>query len=213
MPDGGKRLRRFLSAERAIQSRPRVSSLRESYPAGVRVSRTYWPGDHQGAVTSRCENGARSLAHEARQTASIAPRDDTGSGLTPVTQGWFVVNVRDAEWWSSEGRGARCAFESEYGEPPVEFAQVGINVTVLEPRRRWTDDSLPRTPSRTMREALPRRSVRGVCPTQTDRRGRGATPAALGLLPLASLDRARLRGRGRRAVCDPDASVSMLAAR
>src|SRR5437762_11864605 len=59
--------------------------------------------------------------------------EDSGSGLTPVTQGWFVVNVRDAEWWFSERRGARCAFESEYGEPPVEFAQFGINVTVLDP--------------------------------------------------------------------------------
>jgi hypothetical protein len=39
----------------------------------------------------------------------------------------------DAEWWFSEKRGARCAFESEYGDPPVEFAQFGINVTVLEP--------------------------------------------------------------------------------
>jgi quercetin dioxygenase-like cupin family protein len=58
---------------------------------------------------------------------------DHGSGLAPVTEGWVVVNVRDAEWWSSEKRGARCAFESEYGEPPVEFGQLGINVTVLEP--------------------------------------------------------------------------------
>jgi hypothetical protein len=56
-----------------------------------------------------------------------------GSGLAPVTEGWFVVNVRDAEWWSSEKRGARCAFENEYGDPPVEFGQFGINVTVLEP--------------------------------------------------------------------------------
>ena len=59
--------------------------------------------------------------------------EDFGSGLTPVTQGWFVVNVRDAEWWFSERRGARCAFENEYGDPSVEFAQFGINVTVLEP--------------------------------------------------------------------------------
>jgi quercetin dioxygenase-like cupin family protein len=58
---------------------------------------------------------------------------DLGSGLTPVTDGWFVVNVRDAEWWFAETRGARCAFENEYGDPPVEFAHVGINVTVLEP--------------------------------------------------------------------------------
>jgi len=62
-----------------------------------------------------------------------AQLEDFGSGLTPVTEGWFVVNVRDAEWWFSERRGARCAFENEYGEPPVEFAQFGINVTVLEP--------------------------------------------------------------------------------
>ena len=63
--------------------------------------------------------------------------EDLGSGLTPVTDGWFVVNVRDAEWWSSDGRGARCAFENEYGEQPVEFAQCGINVTVLE-RGQWS---------------------------------------------------------------------------
>ena len=58
---------------------------------------------------------------------------DLGSGLTPVTQGWFVVNVRDAEWWFAESRGARCGFENEYGEAPVEFDQLGINLTVLEP--------------------------------------------------------------------------------
>jgi len=57
---------------------------------------------------------------------------DFGSGLAPVTAGWFVVNLRDAEWWFAETRGARCAFENEYGDPPVEFAQVGINVTVLD---------------------------------------------------------------------------------
>jgi uncharacterized cupin superfamily protein len=62
-----------------------------------------------------------------------AQLEDSGSGLAPVTEGWFVVNVRDAEWWFTERRGARCAFENEYREPPVEFAQLGINVTVLEP--------------------------------------------------------------------------------
>jgi uncharacterized cupin superfamily protein len=59
--------------------------------------------------------------------------EESGSGLTPVTDGWFVVNVRDAEWWFAESRGARCPFENEYGHPPVEFVQLGINVTVLEP--------------------------------------------------------------------------------
>jgi len=79
-------------------------------------------GPHRRPVP-RCENRVR--ARSAARGLRI--------GLTPVTQGWFVVNVRDAEWWFSERRGARCAFESEYGDPPVEFAQFGINVTVLEP--------------------------------------------------------------------------------
>jgi quercetin dioxygenase-like cupin family protein len=63
---------------------------------------------------------------------SEARLEDLGSGLAPVTDGWLVVGVRDAEWWFAESRGARCAFENEYGDPPVEFGQVGINVTVLE---------------------------------------------------------------------------------
>jgi uncharacterized cupin superfamily protein len=59
--------------------------------------------------------------------------EDSGSGLAPVTDGWFVVNVRDAEWWFADSRGARCAFENEYGTTPVEFAQLGINITILGP--------------------------------------------------------------------------------
>jgi uncharacterized cupin superfamily protein len=62
-----------------------------------------------------------------------AQLEDAGSGLAPVGEGWFVVNVRDAEWFFADSRGARCAFENEYGDPPVEFAQVAINVTVLGP--------------------------------------------------------------------------------
>jgi uncharacterized cupin superfamily protein len=77
---------------------------------------------------------------ESRRSARIAPvgearLEDFGSGLAPVAEGWFVLNVRDAEWWFSETRGARCAFENEYGDAPVEFAQLGINITVLEPEQ------------------------------------------------------------------------------
>jgi uncharacterized cupin superfamily protein len=91
------------------------------------------------SVSSRRRQGrAESTVRDNPAIARIAPvpeakLEDSGSGLTPVTEGWFVVNVRDAEWWFAETRGARCAFESEYGDPPVEFAQLGINVTVLEP--------------------------------------------------------------------------------
>jgi uncharacterized cupin superfamily protein len=63
--------------------------------------------------------------------------EDSGSGLAPAGDGWFVVNVRDAEWLTSEtptpnGRrssGSECAFES--GES--WFRQLGVRIHVLEP--------------------------------------------------------------------------------
>lgn len=58
-----------------------------------------------------------------------APLEDSGSGLAPVSDGWFVVNVRDAEWWTSETFGSGCGFESR----EHAFPQVGINLSVVEP--------------------------------------------------------------------------------
>ena len=65
-------------------------------------------------------------------TVREAKLEDGESGLAPTNDGWFIVNVRDAEWWFADKRGGRCAFENEYGDPPVEFDQLGINLTVLE---------------------------------------------------------------------------------
>ena len=60
--------------------------------------------------------------------------DDSGSGLAPAGDGWFVVNVRDAQWLTSENgerrpSGSECAFESQR----AEFRQLGIRLHVLEP--------------------------------------------------------------------------------
>ena len=60
--------------------------------------------------------------------------DNFGSGLAPASDGWFVVNVRDAEWLTSENgekrpSGAECSFESQ----EFEFPQLGIRIHVLEP--------------------------------------------------------------------------------
>lgn len=55
--------------------------------------------------------------------------DDSGAGLAPASEGWFVVNVRDAEWWTSKTFGSGCAFESE----EIHFPEFGINLAVLEP--------------------------------------------------------------------------------
>lgn len=51
-----------------------------------------------------------------------------------MSEGWFVLNVRDATWLTSEGgdrqpSGAECSFES----PMAEFPQYGIRLHVLPP--------------------------------------------------------------------------------
>ena len=63
-----------------------------------------------------------------------APLEDSGSGLAPAGDGWFVVNVRDAAWLSSENgektpSGSECAFESQ----EHWFRELGIRLHVLEP--------------------------------------------------------------------------------
>jgi uncharacterized cupin superfamily protein len=63
-----------------------------------------------------------------------APLEDYGSGLAPATDGWFVVNVRDAQWLTSENgekrsSGSECDFES----PTVQFDELGVRLHVLRP--------------------------------------------------------------------------------
>ncbi len=60
---------------------------------------------------------------------SEARLDDSGSGLAPASDGWFVVNVRDTEWVTSDTFGSGCVFESR----EFSFPQLGINLSVLEP--------------------------------------------------------------------------------
>jgi uncharacterized cupin superfamily protein len=50
------------------------------------------------------------------------------AGIVPVSEGWFVLNARDARWFYAPGRSAVCEFE---GETP--FPQVGVNLSVLAP--------------------------------------------------------------------------------
>jgi len=63
-----------------------------------------------------------------------APLEESGSGLAPVDEGWFVVNVGDAMWLTSEEgslppSGSECRFET----PMAEFEQFGIGLHVLPP--------------------------------------------------------------------------------
>ena len=62
-----------------------------------------------------------------------APLVDKGSGLAPAGEGWFVVNVRDAQWLTSENgdkkpSGSECPFETR----DAVFPQFGIRLHVLE---------------------------------------------------------------------------------
>lgn len=51
------------------------------------------------------------------------------SGLVPSSEGWFVVNVKDAAWRKNEKFGIGCRFEGL--ERP--FSDLGIRVCVIEP--------------------------------------------------------------------------------
>ena len=51
------------------------------------------------------------------------------SGLAPKTEGWFVVNVRDAAWDTHDVFGSSCMFESR----DAEFADLGIRICTLLP--------------------------------------------------------------------------------
>src|SRR5690348_15624008 len=55
--------------------------------------------------------------------------EQTEYGRAPTTDGWFVVNVRDAAWVTNEHFGAACIVESD----DVTFAELGFTIGVLEP--------------------------------------------------------------------------------
>ncbi|HET8755412.1 MAG TPA: cupin domain-containing protein [Solirubrobacteraceae bacterium] len=69
-----------------------------------------------------------------------AKLEDVGSGLAPVSPGWFVVNAAEAAWVRNEAFGNRCVFEGSdrvlQERPDAEpqyFTQTGFTLAVLEP--------------------------------------------------------------------------------
>jgi mannose-6-phosphate isomerase-like protein (cupin superfamily) len=57
-----------------------------------------------------------------------APLDRTDDGLLPAGKGWFVLNARDARWFTLEGRGVVPALQGR-----GDFAQLGLGLIVLAP--------------------------------------------------------------------------------
>jgi uncharacterized cupin superfamily protein len=64
-----------------------------------------------------------------RAVAAEARMEQTEAGLVAATGGWFVVNVRDAAWVTSETFGDACIFEGD----AAPFAQIGYTLAVLQP--------------------------------------------------------------------------------
>ena len=65
---------------------------------------------------------------------------DVGDGVAPTSDGWFVVNARDAAWVTNEEFGSRCVFEAServlQHRPDLAaqwFPQVGYNLDVILP--------------------------------------------------------------------------------
>ena len=54
--------------------------------------------------------------------------EQTQTGLRPTSDGWFVLNAREACWLHREEHSASCEFEGEN-----EFPQIGIFLRVLAP--------------------------------------------------------------------------------
>ena len=54
--------------------------------------------------------------------------EQSDAGLVAATDGWFVVNVRDAAWVTNEVLGAACIFEGD----DAPFAQLGFTLAVLQ---------------------------------------------------------------------------------
>lgn len=53
----------------------------------------------------------------------------TETGVVPASDGWFVVNARDAAWFESDGMGVYTQFQG----PDVHFPQVGVGIGILRP--------------------------------------------------------------------------------
>jgi len=61
-------------------------------------------------------------------TVPEAPLEETGAGLAPAGEGWFVLKARDARWRERGGRGYSLPFEG-----PTDFPQFGVVLYVLGP--------------------------------------------------------------------------------
>ena len=58
-----------------------------------------------------------------------APLETGAAGAYPTGEGWFVLNVRDAQWFDSKELGLYTMFEGEN----ARFPELGFNIGVVQP--------------------------------------------------------------------------------
>jgi uncharacterized cupin superfamily protein len=68
------------------------------------------------------------VAGKNRPLIPEAKMKKTDFGLVPESDGWFVINAQDAEWYSHPVFGDACSFEGS-----ARFEQYGLNVSILHP--------------------------------------------------------------------------------
>ena len=81
------------------------------------------------------------LVAHARSDNALASRlvvpesklKQTEHGLVPRGEGWYVLNMRDAEWRHADGRGAVCVVADDFEGWRRESDQLGVNPFVLAP--------------------------------------------------------------------------------
>jgi uncharacterized cupin superfamily protein len=59
--------------------------------------------------------------------------DETEHGHVPQGDGWYVLNMRDAEWRHADGRGAVCVVADDFEGWRREADHLGVNPFVLGP--------------------------------------------------------------------------------
>jgi uncharacterized cupin superfamily protein len=62
-----------------------------------------------------------------------AKLERTEHGLSPTGEGWYVLNMRDAEWRHADGRGAVCVVSDDFEGWRRSSDQLGFNPFVLHP--------------------------------------------------------------------------------
>lgn len=88
-------------------------------------------------MRSRSRSATRSRRRCSGQPADVIPEarlEDTGAGLVPVEQGWFVLNARDARWFRwGEGRRNLPLTGVDEHEAETYFPMLGMALRILEP--------------------------------------------------------------------------------